>query len=90
MSIIQIVGTELPSTACGDVRTIELLPVVGWTFNYNINSDIILTTLTGGGTANAINSMAVIQTTASAASSVKIETVNALRYTPGYAAYGGG
>lgn len=65
-----------------------MLPI--WTFNYNINSDIILTTLTGGGTANAINSMAVIQTTASAASSVKIETVNALRYTPGYAAYGGG
>lgn len=86
MSIIQIVGTELPSTAYGDVRTIELLPVVGWTFNYNINSDIILTTLTGSGIANASNSMAVIETTASAGSSAKIETVKALRYTPGLGA----
>lgn len=86
MSIIQIVGTELPSTAYGDVRTIELLPVVGWTFNYNMNSDIILTTLTGNGTATTLNSMAIIQTTASAASSAKIETVKALRYTPGLGA----
>ena len=39
--------------------------------------------MTGSGTATASNSMAVLQTGAAAASSAKIETIKALRYTPG-------
>ena len=74
---------NLPLTAFKDLRSTELLPVAGWTFNYNINSDLIRTTLTGSGTATASNSMAVLQTGAAAASSAKIETIKALRYTPG-------
>ena len=74
---------NLPLTAFKDLRSTELLPVAGWTFNYNINSDLIRTTLTGSGTATASNSMAVLQTGAAAASSAKIETIRALRYTPG-------
>ena len=74
---------NLPLTAFKDLRSTELLPKAGWTFNYNINSDLIRTTLTGSGTATASNSMAVLQTGAAAASSAKIETIRALRYTPG-------
>ena len=58
---------NLPLTAFKDLRSTELLPKAGWTFNYNINSDLIRTTLTGSGTATASNSMAVLQTGAQAA-----------------------
>ncbi|SNS89263.1 hypothetical protein SAMN05444672_103167 [Bacillus sp. OK838] len=76
-------GTQIPSTSFGDVRSAELFPVAGWTFNYNINSDLVKTTLTGSGTATADNSMALIQTGTESTSLAKIETIRALRYTPG-------
>lgn len=47
MDIISIVGAQVPGTAFGDVRSAELLPFFGWTFNYNVNSDLIDTTLGG-------------------------------------------
>lgn len=75
-----------PLSAFGDLRTVELLPFTGWTFNYNINTDLIKTTLTGSGTATTANSKGVIQTGAAASSSAKIETIRALRYNPGLGA----
>ena len=83
MSIVLPLGTQIPITSFGDVRSAELFPVAGWTFNYNINSDLVKTTLTGSGTATASNSLALIQTSTASTSSAKIETIRALRYIPG-------
>ena len=83
MPIVLPLGTQIPSTSFGDVRSTELFPVAGWTFNYNINSDLVKTTLTGSSTATANNSMALIQTGTESTSSAKIETIRALRYIPG-------
>jgi hypothetical protein len=80
------VTVDLPLSAFSDLRTVELLPVTGWTFNYNINSDLINTTLTGSGTATTSNSKAVLQTGAAASSSAQIQTIRALRYNPGLGA----
>lgn len=86
MAIISIIGAQVPSTAFGDVRSAEILPIVGWTFNYNINSDLINTTLTGSGTVSASDSMSIIETGPTSNSTAKIETIKALRYTPGLGA----
>ncbi|WP_141541750.1 hypothetical protein [Bacillus thuringiensis] len=86
MAIISIIGAQVPSTAFGDVRSAEILPVVGWTFNYNINSDLINTTLTGSGTVSASDSMGIIESGPTSNSTAKIETIKALRYTPGLGA----
>ncbi|MEB9535980.1 hypothetical protein P9Z76_30620 [Bacillus cereus] len=81
-----MLGRKYRVPAFGDVRSAELLPFVGWTFNYNINSDLINTTLTGSGTVSASDSMGIIETGSTSNSSAKIETNKALRYTPGFGA----
>ncbi|MDW0118546.1 hypothetical protein QTL97_16575 [Sporosarcina thermotolerans] len=77
------VAVDIPLSAFNDLRTIDLLPVAGWQFNYNINSDLINTTLTGSGSATASNAKGVLQTGATANSSATIQTVKAVRHIPG-------
>jgi hypothetical protein len=60
--------------------------MTGWTFNYNINSDYIITTTTNSGTVTQGNSMAVLSTTTTNNGSAKIATKKALRYSPGLGA----
>ncbi|GAB4272812.1 hypothetical protein [Thermincola ferriacetica] len=76
----------MPLTAFKDMRVAGISPEIGWTFNYNINTDLIAVTTTGSGTVTQSNSKAVLQTTAAANSSAKIETKKALRYQPGMGA----
>ncbi|OEF98881.1 hypothetical protein BHF71_02845 [Vulcanibacillus modesticaldus] len=74
------------STAFKELRVAEMTAVTGWTFNYNINSDLVTSTTTGSGTITTSNSKAVLQTTAATSSSAKIATKNVLRYLPGIGA----
>ncbi|SFR59279.1 hypothetical protein [Anaeromicropila populeti] len=74
---------NIPLTAFREVRVATLTPAAGWTFNYNINPNLITSTTTGSGTVTQSNSRAILQTTAAASSSASIQTINALTYTPG-------
>jgi hypothetical protein len=77
---------DLPLTAFGELNTAENTPVTGWTFAYNVNADLVTSTVTGSGTVTHSGSYAVLATTAAASSSAKIDTVIPLRYTPGQGA----
>ncbi|EJO5347269.1 hypothetical protein NRP93_001346 [Clostridium botulinum] len=77
---------NIPLTAFSDLRTTSLTPMVGWTFNYNINSDYITTTTANGGTVTQGNSMAILSTTTANNGSSKIATRKVLRYSPGLGA----
>jgi len=77
---------SIPLTAFNDLRTTSLTPLDGWTFNYNINSDYITTTLVSGGTATQANSMAILSTGVANNGSAKIATLKVLHYSPGLGA----
>lgn len=70
-------------TAFGEMLTARAVPVAGWSFAYNVNADIVATTLTGSGSVTNANNMAVLQTTAAINSSAAIATNRVLRYLPG-------
>ena len=76
-------NVNLPRGAFGEVEVVEPTPVVQADFIYNINADMVDTTLTGSGTATQASSMAVLQTTATTNSSAMIETKRFLKYRPG-------
>lgn len=88
--LIKLVNTDgsnntygIPLTAFNDLRSTSLSPMAGWTFNYNINADLITTTTANGGTVTQANSMAVLSTSTGSTGSAKISTRNVLRYSPG-------
>jgi len=74
---------SLPRGAFGELETVEPTPVIQVDFIYNINADMVDTTLTGSGTATQANSMLVLQTTAAISSSAMVETKRFLKYRPG-------
>lgn len=76
-------NVSLPRAAFGEVAVINPTPVVQASFVYNVNADVIKTTTTGSGTVTQSESMAVLQTTAAASSSAKIETKRFIKYRPG-------
>src|SRR6266702_2611880 len=58
-------------------------PLVFLSFPYNINTAYANATVANGGTVAQANSQAVLQTSANAAGSAKLESNSAARYTPG-------
>lgn len=68
---------SLPLTAFGEVRVAALTPMTGWNFNYNVNTDLLNTT----GNVSVTNGKA--QISAAAGNSSTLETIAALRYSPG-------
>jgi hypothetical protein len=70
-------------TAFGELRVANLVPVAGWTFAYNIMTDIVGTAVTGSGTATVDASRAKLATGAAINSSASVYTKRALRYSPG-------
>lgn len=74
---------SIPLTSFNDLRVANLTPMVGWTFNYNINSDYILTSTSNGGSATQANSMGVLSTSTASNGTAKITTRKAMRYCPG-------
>lgn len=70
------------ASAFGEIPVAQFLPVTGWNFHYNVNSEMVTTT-TVTGTVTATRSMALLSTGAGAGQSAQIQTVRALRYIPG-------
>lgn len=60
--------------AFGDLITVPLTPIAGWTFAYNVNTDIVNTTVTGSGAVTHSAPSAVLSTTAATSSSAMIQT----------------
>jgi hypothetical protein len=69
--------------AFDDQVVVTLAPVAGWKFQYNVNSELVNTILTGSGTVTHANAMAHCNTTAATSSSAAIETVRIFRYLAG-------
>lgn len=70
-------------SAFGELQTTSKVPIVSLDFNYAINSFFTNTTTANGGTATTSGSMAVLQTSAAANGSVKVESRTAVRYIAG-------
>lgn len=60
--------------------------MAGWTFAYNVNADLVTSTVTGSGTVSGSNGFAVLSTGAATDSSATIETKLPVRYIPGQGA----
>ncbi len=67
----------------GERTVVQQDTVAGWTTEYNINADILKSTVTGSGTVTDVGRMAVLSTTAATSSSAKISTHRIARYVPG-------
>lgn len=78
---------NLPRGAFGEIETVNPTPVVQADFIYNVNADIVDSTVTGSGTVTQASAMVVLQTTAAASSSAKVETKRFLKYRPGQGAH---
>ncbi len=74
---------NLPYTAFGELEVAQLTPKAGWTFAYNINSDIVNSSFSGTASITQSGGMAVIQTGATSGSWGYIQTIDYLRYIPG-------
>jgi hypothetical protein len=74
------------STAFGEQQVAELTPMAGWTFAYNVNADLVTSTVAGSGDISGSAGFAVLSTTAATDSSAKIETKLPVRYIPGQGA----
>jgi hypothetical protein len=77
---------NFPLSSTDDLRTIQLSPVAGWTFNYTLLTNLINFTGLNGGSQSIANSMIQLQTGTETNGSAEIETQKALRYTPGLGA----
>lgn len=78
--IAQTTQNEL--SAFGEQRTTMLTPVAGWTFSYNIISDLVSTSSVGTGSVTQSSSRAKL-TTIGAGSESKLLTRKSVRYIPG-------
>ncbi len=74
---------EIPRGAFGEVEVVQPTPVVQADFIYNVNADMVDSTVTGSGTVTQASAMVVLQTTAATSSSAKVETKRYLKYRPG-------
>jgi len=74
---------DIPRSAFGEVEVVQPTPVVQADFIYNVNADVVDSTVTGSGTITQASAMAVLQTTAATNSSAMIETKRYLKYRPG-------
>ena len=74
---------EIPLTAFGEVLTAKLTPLAAWRFDYGINTRIVKTTTTNGGTVTADGSRAKLSTSAAVNGVARVETLKRLRYSPG-------
>lgn len=70
-------------TTFGETRIAPMIPVAGWTHAYNVNSELVNSTVTGSGTVTSTPPFAVLSTTANTNSSALMETIRVLRYIPG-------
>jgi hypothetical protein len=78
--------SSLPSSAFGELLTVEPTPIVQLQFPYNINTRYVTTSVSGTGAVTQANSMLVLQTASSASSSATLKSNARLQYQPGQGA----
>lgn len=78
-----IINPEPDIGAFGEAINAELTPKIQIAFPYNINTDIVDTTVTGSGTVTQSDSKAVLQTTAASSSSAAFNSQRINKYRPG-------
>lgn len=77
----------LPLSAFGDLRVINLSPIFQYSFEYTVsNTDLILNTLTNGGTVTQASAMAVVSSSATTASTALLQSVRHAKYMAGLGA----
>ncbi len=72
-----------PSSAFGEITTQKLTPVSQVSFFYNVNSDMINSTVTGSGAISQAAGLAELSTTNSTNSSAMIQTIRHVKYRAG-------
>jgi len=72
-----------PLSAFGDLRVSDLTPQVQIYFAYNINTDVVNTSLVASGTVTQANAMAVVSSGAATSSSARLETKHPVKYRAG-------
>jgi len=72
-----------PTSAFGDLRSIELTPQAQITFPYNINTDIVDIEELNGGTVTQASSMAVLQTSTATNGEATLDSKQILKYRAG-------
>ena len=77
------VNDSTQKTAFGETSVANLTPVIQLNFNYNINTDIVSTAVTGSGTVTQANSKAALQTTAATSSSASFQSIRSVKYPSG-------
>lgn len=70
-------------SAFGDLNVCQLSPIITGHFNYNINTDIVSTSLVGSGTVTQANAMANVQTGTTVGSSAELVSRRSMRYLNG-------
>lgn len=78
-----MVTTNFPLTAFGELRSESLTPLIQLSFTYNNSPQLMKETTTGSGTVTNADHMAVISTGAAINSSASIESIRPLKYRPG-------
>lgn len=74
---------NLPYAPFGEILSANLYPQFQISFNYNINSELLKSTVAGSGSITQSNSKAVVSTTANANSSALLESKQPVRYLAG-------
>jgi hypothetical protein len=75
-----------PLSGFGDLRMVELTPQVQIQFSYNINSDIVNTSVSNGGTVTEAESMAILASSTATNGSAQLESIRQIKYRPGLGA----
>jgi len=76
-------GQTKQLTAFGESQVAVLDPFIQVQFQYNINTELICTSVTGSGTVTQANNMMLVSTTANTFSSATAETTRQVEYHPG-------
>jgi hypothetical protein len=82
------VNISNPRTAFGEIRMAELTPELQVSYVYGINTDIVVTGNTSGGTVSSSDSMAVVTSSASSNAWGEICTKQSIKYAPGQGSVG--
>lgn len=75
---------ELPLSAFGDLRTIELSPIIQGSFEYTVdNTELFINTVVDGGTVTQVSGMGKVATSTTTASTAQLESKQHARYRSG-------
>ena len=77
------VNASNPKTAYDELPVAQYSPVAQISFPYNINTDIVSVTETAGGTVAQATNMAVLNTSATTASSATVTSIGQIPFRPG-------